>query len=292
LVAGVLWAGWEALSSYLLYRHGQELERAIQTESVTDPNAIWTKWTELAGDNSSSWVLRGARKAVKEKLVAAADKVIASYRNGDTVYENGWKGARDDLARVISIDPDNRTRGELRLSEGHLARINGTSRKNATELNSAVDKFEEAERLIPDSPDPPLGLARVYIYGLHDIDRGYKALQDAEKRGHPLGTREKAQLADGYRDRGNRVYWQSRNVRGLPQEKDELTQALSDYQRALELYQSVEPYGNSTAFIEDVQASVDSVQFRLHEIEHKGVGAAVSGAVSGAVEKLFKKIWP
>jgi eukaryotic-like serine/threonine-protein kinase len=287
LTAMVVFAVAGAISSYVEYNHGKELERKIQTESMTDPNAIWNEWTELSKDNPSSWLLKGPRKAVKEKLVAAADRVIASYRNSDAVYENGWKGARDNLTRALSLDPDDQTRGKLRIAEGHLARISGMSKKSTTELNDAVDKFEEAQRLLPDSPDPALGLARVYVYGLHDIDRAYKALQDAEKRGHPLGTREKAQLADGYRDRANRVFWESRNVRGLPQEKDELERSLGDYQRALELYQSIAPYGNSTAFIQDVQASVDSVQFRLNEIQHKGVGEAVSGAV----QKLLQKIW-
>lgn len=282
----VLWAAVSGVSSYMLYRRGQSFERSIQTEAVTDPNAIWTQWTELSRDNPSSWLLKGPRAAVKQKLVDAGDRVIASYRNSDAVYENGWKSARDNLSRALSLDPDNQTRGKLRLTEGHLARINGTAKKSAAELNDAIDKFDEAQKLLPDSPDPALGLARVYVYGLHDIDRAYKALQDAEKRGHPLGTREKSQLADGYRDRANRVYWESRNVRGLPQEKDELSRALSDYQRALELYQSVAPYGNSTAFIQDIQASVDSIQFRLNEIDHKGVGAAVSGAL----DKLLR-IW-
>ena len=287
LTALVILAAAAGISSYVEYNRGKELERAIQTESLTDPNAIWTQWTELSKDNPSSWLLKGPRKAVTQKLVAAADHVITSYRNSDAVYENGWKGARDNLTRALSLDPNDQIRGKLRLAEGHLARINGIAKKSTTELNDAVDKFEEAQRLMPDSPDPALGLARVYVYGLHDIDRAYKALQDAEKRGHPLGTREKSQLADGYRDRGNRVFWESRNVRGLPQEKDELERSLADYQRALELYQSIAPYGNSTAFIQDVQASVDSVQFRLNEIQHKGVGEAVSGAV----QKLLQKIW-
>jgi tetratricopeptide (TPR) repeat protein len=281
-LAGVLYSLYAGISSYLLYKRGQDLEHAIQTESLTDPNDIWTRWMELSKDSPSSLMLRGPRKAVKEKLLAAGERVIASYRNSDAVYENGWKAARDNLARALLLDPDNHTRGELRIAEGHLARIAGTK----VRLNEAVDKFEEAQRLLPDSPDPALGLARVYVYGLHDIDRAYKALQDADKRGHPLGTREKAQLADGYRDRGNRVFYESRHVRGLPQEKDELTRALGDYQRAIELYQSVTPYGNSATFLQDVQASVDSIQFRLNEIEHKGVGEAVSGAL----QKLLR-IW-
>jgi serine/threonine protein kinase/tetratricopeptide (TPR) repeat protein len=286
VLAGCLYGLYASVSSYLLYRRGQQLERAIQTESLTDPNEIWSQWTELSKDNSSSLMLRGPRKAVKQKLVEAADRVIASYRNSDAVYENGWKAARDDLTRALTLDPDDSVRGKLRLAEGHLSRIAGMAPHNVALLNDAVEKFNEAQRLLPNSPDPALGLARVYVYGLHDIDRAYQALQQAEKHGHPLGSREKAQLADGYRDRANRLFWDSRNVRDLPQEKDQIVRAKDDYQRALELYQSIAPYGNSTSAIQDVESSLESIDFRLHEIDHKGIGDAAVGAL-----KKLLHIW-
>ena len=125
-------------------------------------------------------------------------------------------------ARALAVDPDDTVRGKVRLCEGHLARINGTSHRSAQELNVAVEKFNEAQRLLPKSPDPELGLARVYVYGLKDIDKGYEALQEAQHRGYPLGNREKSLLADGYRDRADRRWWDSRNVRGLPAEKDQI----------------------------------------------------------------------
>jgi hypothetical protein len=150
-------------------------------------------------------------------------------------------------------------------------------------LNDAVEKFTEAQRLLPSSPDPALGLARVYVYGLHDIDKGYWALQQAEKHGHAIGNRERAQLADGYRDRANKMYWESRKVRDLPAEKDQVQRAKADYERALELYEGIAPYGNSTAFIQDVKASLESVNHRLDEIEHHGVVDAAVGVI--------KKLW-
>lgn len=286
LIAGVLWSVYAGVSGYLLYRRGQELQHAIQTETLTDPNTIWTQWTELSKDNPSSLLLRAPRRAVKEKLVEAGDKVIASFRNGDAVYESGWKGAREDFSRALSMGADDTVRARLRLTEGHLARINGTSRQRAADLNDAVDKFNEAQRLLPKSPDPALGLARVYIYGLHDIDKGYQALQQAAERGHSLGNREKAQLADGYRDRANRTFWDSRKVRDLPAEKEQVLRAKQDYERALQIYQDIAPYGNSPAFIQDVQASLESVDTRLNDIEHRGV----VDAAAGALKKLLH-IW-
>jgi hypothetical protein len=99
------------------------------------------------------------------------------------------------------------------------------------------------------------------------MDKAYAALQEAERRGYKLGNREKAQLADGYRDRGDRLWWDSRNVRGLPQEKDQIRKAGDDYRRALELYQGIVPYGNANVNIARVQASLTGVETRLTEIQ-------------------------
>jgi len=259
-----IWIVWSAVSSVLLYRHAQALEHQIATEELTNPDEIWKQWTDLAGSNPSSWLLYSARKAVEQKLVGAADHVLDNYRNSNIVYEAGWKGARDELSHVLLLDPNDSVRGKLRVTEGHLARINGSTHQSAAELNDAAEKFTEAEKLLPKSPDPELGLARVY-FNLNDIDRAYQALQEAEKRGYTLGNREKTQLAEGYRDRGDRTFWESRNVRGLPQERDEVERAKADLERALELYKQITPYNN--AAIKRVQQSVDSVNFRLALIE-------------------------
>jgi hypothetical protein len=109
-------------------------------------------------------------------------------------------------------------------------------------------------------------LASVYIYGLKDVDKADAALQQAARYGYPLGKREKLELADGYRDRADRLRLDAINIQGLPQEKDQISRAGGDYQRALELYQSVAPYGNSSTQIKRVQASLDSVNTRLQEI--------------------------
>jgi len=270
----VLYVVFLALSGIALWRHGQQLDRDIHAELVNDVDAVWNRWAELSKGNPQSLALFGARRSVKRKLVAAADHVIETYRMSDAqpVYEKDWSRARLYLARALELDPtDESVRGKLRLCEAHIDRINGTSHRNAAILNEAVQKFEEAEQELPHSPDPELGLARVYVYGLRDIDRAYASLQDAERRGYRLGSREKAQLADGYRDRADRLWWDSRNVRGLPQEKDQIQKAGDDYRRALTLYQGIMPYGNASVNIVRVQNSLDAIQFRLRELQNTGV---------------------
>jgi serine/threonine protein kinase len=269
--ASMLYGTATVIQNYFLWKHGQKLERDIQTEQITDPDQIWARWTELSKGNPSSLLLRGPRKLVKEKFLEAADHVIAKSRSdSQAVYEKDWERARTMASRALAVDPDDAARGRLRLAEGHIARINGTAHNSSAELNQAVEKFAEAQRLMPKSPDPQLGLARVYVYGFKDVDRGYQAFEEAAKRGYPLGNREKSQLADGYRARADREWWDSRNVRGTPQEKDDIQRVADDYKRAFDLYREVAPYGNSSGALARVGLSLVAVEFRLHQLDGGG----------------------
>ena len=289
---------WEAVSDYRLYQRGKEFEHDVAAEQITDPNQIWDRWAELSQGHSSSWFLQGPRHAVEQKFVAAADHVIDTYRNNEAqpVYEADWQRARTMLLHALSADPDDKmAHGKLRLAEGHLARINGTSHKSAAELNDSVEKFVQAQQYMPQSPDPALGLARVYVYGLKDIDRAAQAFGQAENHGYKLGNREKSQLADGYRERADRLWWDSRNVRGLPQEKDQIQRAADDYKRALDLYQQSAPYGNANTRVGQVESSLESVNFRLAEIEKEAQASTapahgrVAGAIVGLIDALRGK---
>jgi serine/threonine protein kinase len=265
-IASVLYGAFAAYSSYRMYRNGQALERDIDSEQVTDPSQIYNKWTELSKANPSSLLLYGPRKAVKQKLVDAADRIIASSRGDTQVFERDWERARSLLAEALRVEPDDIVRGKLRLCEGHIARINGYSHKDVKSLRTALDDFTESARLLPKSPDPELGMARVYV-SLKDVDKASDAFQQAARRGYQLGPRESMYLAEGYLARADRTYSDSRRMRGLPQEKDQIQHAAADYKEALELYQNILPYPGASERITRVQASLDSVNFRLKEID-------------------------
>ena len=171
--------------------------------------------------------------------------MIANYRMAlPTVREAQWKSARDALRRALPIAPDNEElRAALRYCDGHLHRINGEAQKMRREdvdaqreLTDAVASFRQAAELRSDWPDPFLGLARVFIYGLENIDRGADALEQAQRRGYTLTERETGLLADGYRALGNTLMRSARELSGMPQESDYLTRAAEAYQRALTLY--------------------------------------------------------
>jgi tetratricopeptide (TPR) repeat protein len=268
MVLSVGYGTWVLYSDYRMYNQGQQLSREIESEQLTDPEHIWARWTELSAPSPSSFLLHGPRKVVKQRLLAAADHVIDTYRTSEQpIYEKDWERARTMASRALVVDPDDAARGRLRLTEGHIARINGTSHRNAGDLRTAVEKFTEAQRLMPRSPDPQLGLARVYVYGLKDLDKAYEALGEAQKRSYQMGNREKSQLADGYRDRADRLWKDSQSIKGLPPEKDQLQRAADDYRHADELYREIAPYGNANSAMVRVRNGMDLVNFRLMQIE-------------------------
>jgi len=264
----VLYGASSLYSCVDLRGRGSQLEREIKSEQVTDPDQIWTKWTELSKSDPSSYALWGVRGLVEHRFLDAANTVIARYRNDtQAVTEKDWEGAQALLSHALAVNPDDETaRGELRLCEGQIARFEGLHRRDAAQLTLAIEKFNQAQQLLPRSPDPQLGLASVYIYGFKDVDKADAALQQAARDGYQLGNREKLELADGYRDRGDRLRLDSINIQGLPQERDQISRAAGDYRRALDLYQSIVPYGNSNVQIKRVQAGLESADTRLEEI--------------------------
>ncbi len=260
---------WSVFSYFSTRDKAAALEREIKAEELTDPDQMFTRWQEISKSEPGSWALGGARKAVDRKLVDNANLIVNRFRNDtQVVYEKDWQRAETLLSHALEVDPDDdAARGELRLAEGQVARMEGVRHKDGEQLTVAAEKFTAAAKLLPHSPDPYLALALLYIYGLKDVDKADAALQEASRLGYTLGNREKAELADGYRDRADRMYKDTINVRGLPQEKDQLNRAAADYTRALNLYQEIAPYDNAGINMKRVQVSLDGVTARLQEIQ-------------------------
>lgn len=269
LLAGALLAlilGVMFYNEYSVWRGGANLRRELETERLTDMSEAWTRYQALANRNYLPLVLHGTRRAVLERLTAVADRTINDYRSSDApaVMENDWVRAQQTLSRALDLNPsDKEIRGKLYLAEGHLNRIRGTSRASGKLLNEARAKFDGARELLPKSPDPYLGLARLYVYSLKDVEKAEEALRAADKRGYEPGRREKAQLADGYRDRAERLLKEADRATGLPEEKDYLERARNDFERAEELYRGIVPFGGSAASLRRVLDYADHVELRL-----------------------------
>ena len=265
-----------ALNESCIASRSNRLANQVLVQDFSGLAEAWPKYRELAGQS----VFGGAGVSTLEQALARqtmmlANRVIANYRTPmPTVRENQWMAAREALARAIALEPRNdEMRAALRYCEGHLHRINGEAMKSRDqvaeaqqEFTEAVVAFREAAELRRNWPDPYLGLARTFIYGLDDVDRGADALEQAKKHGHPPGERETIQLADGYLARGDTLMRTARTLSGLPQEREYLSRAKEAYGEAMHRYSDVHGFGNAAVSIRETQKRLDRVDARLDEL--------------------------
>ena len=267
-----------------------EVAASVPTVELEQLDSLWARYGNLYQQSYLQIATRGLRNSLIERSQVLADRVIANYRTSlPTVREAQWRSARDALARAVGAAPhDSQLRAALRYSEGHLHRINGEAKRGRGQLAAAqqdltdsVAAFREAAELRPGWPDPFLGLARTFIYGLQDIDRGADALRQAERNGYQPGERETLQLADGYRVRGDTLVRNARQLYGMPQERDHLERAADAYQHALTLYLSLKDLSNVGPTIRVVQQALSRTERRLADqsARETELGPSVSSPV-------------
>ena len=161
-------------------RAAGQLAKAVSTRELEQLAEMWSEYDSLSRRSYLRIGTITLERSLARRTSSLAERVIANYRTRlPTVREAQWQMARDSLVRAIAVaDNDRHLRAAFRYCEGHLHRINGEARKDRREnveaqrqLTAAVAAFREAAELRPGWPDPFLGLARVFIYGLEDVDR-------------------------------------------------------------------------------------------------------------------------
>jgi hypothetical protein len=272
---------------------GVSARRAAALVPMRELDALPESWSQYQALSKRSFGV--ATISLERSLIAQTltltDRVISKYRTGvTTVWEPEWMMARDALAHAMAVAP-RRThlRASLRYCEGHLHRINGDARKRKNEMaaaqqefGAAVTAFREAAQLDSDWPDPFLGLARTFISGLADLDRGADALSQAERRGHKPGERETLQLAEGYRERGDALARSARQLAGMPQEESHLVRAVAAYEQALALYSKIAGSGDATRQVRLTQRGLDRVRQRMNELTQPTATLDAETANTGA----------
>lgn len=261
-----------------------QAHQIARTVPIQEFDGLSTAWDSRDALLRKSWLGGTAVSELERALVqqtrVLADRVIENYRlPRPTVREAQWATTRAHLARAVAAEPrDRRLRAALRYCEGHLHRINGEARKRRGEtaaaqhaFTEAVAAFREAAEHRSDWADPFLGLARTFIYGLEDLDRGADALKRAQDLGYTIGDRETVQLADGYRARGEALARTAATLRGMPQEEDYLTRAAEAYREALTLYSKVVDFANTAANIRRTDRLLKLAEERLLLIKGEGL---------------------
>jgi hypothetical protein len=252
----------------------RRVAESIPSRGLDQLDEAWTQYEELTRQSNSSSVRR-LERSLAERTKLLASTVVENYRSPlPSVREAQWRVARRALAHAVDAAPDDRQlRAMLRYCDGHLHRINGEARKARKQdtaqqaLTDAVAAFREAAELRPGWPDPFLGLARTFIYGLEDVDRGADALAQAERNGYTPANREIAQLGDGYRLRGETLARNARHVTGMSQEHDYLSRSADAYRQAIAHYLRAGDYGNVPRNLGLSQRRLDQVLERIAELD-------------------------
>jgi eukaryotic-like serine/threonine-protein kinase len=249
----------------------------VPTRELNQLADVWAQYDLLERRSYLGWATDKLKRSLQEQSAALAERVIENYRSPlPSVREAQWQLARDALARALAVAPGDRAlKAALRYCDGHIHRINGEARKGRKqaaearqEFTEAVTAFREAAELRPKWPDPFLGLARTFIYGLDDVERGADALTQAKRRGYPSSPRELVQLGDGYRARGESLARSARAVAGLSQERDYLSRAAEAYREALSLYAQAGDYDGVPRYIGIAQRRLAQVEDRIAELDN------------------------
>jgi predicted Ser/Thr protein kinase len=262
---------------------GRAARRVIDKVPGSDLSTIGSTWSEyqrLSQDGLGIGTSR-LRRVLTQRTTTLTDRVIATYREGlKVVWEPQWKEAREALAHAAAANPDDSAvNAALRYTEGHLSRIDGDARKAKNDMDGArreyadaITAFREAAQLRPSWPDPFIGLSRTFIAGLGDVDRGADALAQARRLGYTPGERETAQLAGGYQDRGDTLWQNARDLKGMPQERDYLTRSSEAYEQALDLYNGIPAFNGVPTSVRHTQTGLERVKGRLAQLEGSSFG--------------------
>ena len=175
------------------------------------------------------------------KYVAEADEIFTAYRVGTdpALHDFDWYKAQIRLQTAVEQGrADDETLGKLALAKGYvtLERLSVglyIDRDAARMRVEARRDFEEAERRMPQSADPHLGMARIFVYSMPDLMKARVEFTAAEKLGAKFGPREIEEQADAWRIRAQQL--DSSNPRqawNAAQQARTLYSTLGDFDKA------------------------------------------------------------
>jgi serine/threonine protein kinase len=173
--------------------------------------------------------------------VKEGDRIIESYRGSQepSTMNFDWARAETVLEHAQELSPaDPEVNGKLALVKGYVflnlaigAQISVREHMQERVIRS-WQEFDKAASLLPNAPDPHLGLARLYVYSFRDLNKAIEEFDKAEQRHYKLGPREWEQEADGFRLRAQKE---------MADPRDHLA-AKEDLAHAKDLYQSIRDY--------------------------------------------------
>ena len=206
-------------------------------------------------------------RPLKDRLVDVADLVIGDYRREEpTMGPAEWRQAQQALRWATQLSPaDSELIGKLLTVEAHVIRLSARVQSaNAARqaYRRAVDRFRAAAEKDERSFDPYLGISRVAVYGLDDVEQASAAIEEATKRGYVAGRRERALLGDGFLRRANNRRYLARTLSG-DQRRRELERARADYAGCIDAFDPIVGFGYAAKNLEVCKRNLERIELEL-----------------------------
>ena len=205
-------------------------------------------------------------RSLGARLTALADGVIADYRREEpTMAAAEWKQAQQALRWATELSPAQPSPAieacDLRRPRDPARGPRAALRQRARARIAAPSRSSEtAADLDRASFDPYLGISRVAVYGLGDVDQAATAIQEAEKRGYVSGRREKR--AARRRISAARECQPDARARRSSgdQRRRQLEKARADYQGCIDAFDPIVGFGYAAKNIEICKDAAGSHQ--------------------------------
>ncbi len=217
--------------------------------STAEISSDWQLYQELDHQNAFLHGLSPVsqvKEPLRARLIAAGDDVIERYRNSSdaAVDHFDWDKAQSCFRHARELQDSPEIGGQLALSDGYLLLVRQGLADGA---DGPRADFEQAAKLEPHSPDPHLALARLDVYGLHNVGQAVAEFQEAERSGYHPGPRENEQLADGYLYRGEQELREFiKQNRAGDGSRRMMLAAERDLERAHERYEPIAGFSHTT----------------------------------------------
>jgi serine/threonine protein kinase len=243
---------------YRFWRESKALRSNVDYSraSVADINRDWDLLQRVQRRNAFLGGFSPANRLaanVRAGLLQAGNEVIERYRNNSDprIQDFDWSKAAVCFAHLVEMDRGDRTaQGALALCHGYENLL----RADPASVQAAQVNFEDAVSLSPHSPDPHLGLARIFVYSLKNIGKAMAELHEAQRLGFEPGPREAEEEADGYRFRASGELNQARRYgpKNKAMEERYLRLAQRDFDRARQLYEPIEGFSSVSVALQQV----------------------------------------
>lgn len=250
----------------------RKVERELAAEPVADLDATLSRYRNAARLSLFGLGLGEVSEDLRQELVRAAEGIFAGYRGDEpTTSDRDWQRAHDYLRTALAIryrDAEGGARltyvrAHLDRLEAQALRARGEEARARAASERAVAGFQQAAQTDADWPDPHLALAWIYTYDRFDLDRLQQTIGQLTRRGYPLGKRETAMLADGFRTRGIELQEHARQATKPEDRRADLAMARAFLGQALEYYARIRGYSNSEANRDDAARRLAEVRRRL-----------------------------